>query len=111
MNCSHSPPGLKDPPEQNYSKSSSTSSLPSSVSKRKRNNNLAPGSKEIRLTAKQAQQNRVNNKKIKDRKKEATKEATRMYTAERNNNLTESSKKAKGADNIVKEVKKNTIQL
>ncbi len=56
--CSHSTMKLKDPSDRNYSKKSSISLLSSSL-KRKRDNNLAPGSKEICLTAKQAQPNRV----------------------------------------------------
>ncbi len=71
--CTHSPPRLKDPLDQNYSKTSFTSSLPSSSSKMKRNKNLAPGSNEICLTSKQAQQNRVNNKKIWTSKKKQPK--------------------------------------
>ncbi len=100
---SFSPPRMKDPPEQNHSDTNeqNRSNSTSTSSKRKRNNNLPHGLKEIRLTAKQAQQKRVNNKKIKDNKKEATKEATRMYAAEKDSN-----KKTKGAEKIAAEVNK-----
>ncbi len=101
---SDSPPRLKDPPE--VLTTTATSAASSSSARKRRNHNLAPGAKEIRFTAKQAQQNRVNNKKIKDKKKEALKEATRMYAAERSNNPTENKGKGKGAVKIAEEVNK-----
>jgi len=41
------------------------------------------GIKQIRKTSVQAQQNRVNNKKIKDNEKEAFKQATILYANEK----------------------------